>query len=44
MRALEFIKGHVINNPAYTYKFKFKTTKDQYTPRKSLYVFCEYNE
>ena len=26
MRALEFITGHVIYNPAYTYKFKLKTT------------------
>ena len=27
MRALEFIIGHVIYNPAYTYKFQLKTTK-----------------
>ena len=26
MRALEFITGHVIYNPAYTYKFQLKTT------------------
>ena len=26
MRALEFIKGHVIYNPLYTYKFQLKTT------------------
>ena len=26
MRALEFIIGHVIYNPAYTYKFQLKTT------------------
>ena len=26
MRALKFITGHVINNPAYTYKFQLKTT------------------
>ena len=26
MRALKFIKGHVIYNPAYTYKFQLKTT------------------
>ena len=26
MRALEFITGHVIFNPAYTYKFQLKTT------------------
>ena len=28
MRALEFITGHVIYNPAYTYKFQLKTTLD----------------
>ena len=27
MRGLEFISGHVIYNPAYTYKFQLKTTK-----------------
>ena len=26
MRALEIIRGHVIYNPAYTYKFQLKTT------------------
>ena len=26
MRALEFITGHVIYNPAYTYKTQMKTT------------------
>ena len=26
MRALEIIKGNVIYNPAYTYKFQLKTT------------------
>ena len=26
MRAFEIIKGHVIYNPAYTYKFQLKTT------------------
>ena len=26
MRALEFITGHVIYNPAYTYKVQLKTT------------------
>ena len=26
MRALDFITGHVIYNPAYTYKFQLKTT------------------
>ena len=28
MRALEFITGHVIYNPAYTYKFQLKTTHE----------------
>ena len=28
MRALEFVTGHVIYNPAYTYKFQLKTTLD----------------
>ena len=27
MRVIEFITGHVIYNPAYTYKFQLKTTK-----------------
>ena len=26
MRALKFVTGHVIYNPAYTYKFQLKTT------------------
>ena len=26
MRARQFITGHVIYNPAYTYKFQLKTT------------------
>ena len=26
MRALEFITGYVVYNPAYTYKFQLKTT------------------
>ena len=26
MRALDFIKGHVIYNPAYTFKFQLKNT------------------
>ena len=26
MRALKFMTGHVIYNPAYTYKFQLKTT------------------
>ena len=32
MRALEFITGHVIYNPAYTYKFQLKTTILATTP------------
>ena len=28
MRALKFITGRVIYNPAYTYKFQLKTTND----------------
>ena len=34
MRALEFIRGHVIYNPDYTYKFQLKTTKA--TEKKNL--------
>ena len=30
MRAFKFITGHVIYNPAYTYKFQLKTTKETY--------------
>ena len=33
MRALEFITGHVIYNPAYTYKYQLKTTQDKLTIR-----------
>ena len=29
MRALEFIIGHMIYNPAYTYKFQLKTTQGE---------------
>ena len=29
MRALEFTTGHVIYNPAYTYKFQLKTTQEE---------------
>ena len=29
MRELEFITGHVTYNPAYTYKFQLKTTKEK---------------
>ena len=31
MRALEIITGHVINNPAYTYKFQLKTINESET-------------
>ena len=31
MRALEFITGHVIYNPAYTYKFQLKTTQVEFS-------------
>ena len=30
MRALEIITGHVIYNPAYTYKFQLKTTMNRF--------------
>ena len=30
MRAVEFITGHVIYNPAYTYKFQLKTNEDTF--------------
>ena len=36
MRALEFITGHVIYNPAYTYKFQLKTTIDKKVSTKFL--------
>ena len=32
MRAPEFLTGHVIYNPAYTYRFKLKTTIDARLP------------
>ena len=34
MRAFEFITGHVIYKPVYTYKFQLKTTRD----RKNLFT------
>ena len=39
MRALEFIIGHVIYNPAYTYKFQLKTT--QVLPGDHISIFPE---
>ena len=36
MRALKFITGHVIYNPAYTYKFQLKTTL---MPMEFLFTF-----
>ena len=38
MRALEFITGHVIYNPVYTYKFQLKTAyiKQVYQQRETL--------
>ena len=32
MGAHEFITGHLINNPAYTYKFQLKTTLLMHPP------------
>ena len=36
MRALEFITGHVIYNPAYTYKLQLKTTIESGHQKKYL--------
>ena len=36
MRALNFITGHVIYDPAYTYKFRLKTTIDKKVSAKFL--------
>ena len=36
MRVLKFITGHVIYNPAYTYKFQLKTTQVQIRPNVGL--------
>ena len=42
MRALEFITGHVIYNPAYTYKFQLKTTQvNQYEDYNGSRPFAE---
>ena len=38
MRALEFIIGHMIYNPAYTYKFQLKTTIDDVYNTKFLEI------
>ena len=38
MRALEIITGHVINSPAYTYKFQLKTTFIRYSIFYSFFV------
>ena len=43
MRALKFITGHVIYNPAYTYKFQLKTTLYIFTPfPTNLTVFVDW--
>ena len=34
MRVFEFITGHVIYDPAYTYKFQLKTTNNCFTKKK----------
>ena len=39
MRALEFIAGHVIYNPAYTYKLQLKTTIEYGQTRDNLIAF-----
>ena len=47
MRALEFITGHVIYNPAYTYKFQLKTTEETLLPmlpeklHRTVYLFLD---
>jgi hypothetical protein len=39
MKALEFITGHVIHNPAYAYKFQLKTTLEiNYLDKKYYYL------
>ena len=38
MRAFKFITGHVIDNPAYTYKFQLKTTM---VPYNLIWAFCQ---
>ena len=39
MRALKIITGHVIYNPAYTYKFQLKTTNNLNTLQHSATPF-----
>jgi hypothetical protein len=41
MRALEFIAGHVIYNPAYNYKFLPKTTQKSCEERKNKTAFTK---
>ena len=42
MRVLKFITGHVIYNPAYTYKFQLKTTQvNQYEDYNGSRPFAE---
>ena len=43
MRALEFIAGHVIYNPAYTYKFQLKTTM-VYMNKKKFQILIHLNK
>jgi hypothetical protein len=44
MRALEFITGHVIYNPAYTYNFQLKTTNkhEKIARNNQDFFFCLY--
>ena len=44
MRALKFITGHVIYNPAYTFKFQLKTTGDQLKHSLKYYLFLVTND
>ena len=39
MRAFKFITGHVIYNPAYTYKFQLKTT---ILRRNLMLMYCDF--
>ena len=39
MRALEIITGHVIDNPAYTYKLQLKTTLIRSEKRWGIFAF-----
>ena len=40
MRALKFITGHLIYNPAYTYKFQLKTTVVYYVTYVLIIRIC----